>query len=192
MKWLLVGLVLVPAIFLVGGRINQQPRLETVDELDVDKYLGEWYAVASIETFFNNSCAWGNKAEYSLRKDGRIDVLNSCYTNQGKKREVRAVAWVPDKSEPGKLKVSFVPIFGYRLFPANYLVLELGKDYHYAVVGHPSRNLGWILSRKPEMEQERLDEIAGKLEEAGYDFSDFKINPQPGAKTSKNSSRTEH
>lgn len=182
MKWLLIGLILVPAIFLIGTQAEKRTQLETVDKLDVDEYLGEWYAVASIETFFNNSCAWGNKAEYSLRKDGRIDVLNSCYTKKGKKREVRAVAWVPDETEPGKLKVSFVPIFGYRLFPANYWVLELGEDYDYAVVGHPSRKLGWILNREPKMEQAQIDEIASELEKAGYDFSDFTINRQSKSK----------
>lgn len=178
MKWLLIGLFLIPPLFMVGMEANEEGKLETVDNLKVDKYLGEWYAIASIERFFNKSCAWGNKAEYSFRDDGRIDVQNSCYRENGEKNEVTAAAWVPDESEPGKLKVSFVPVLGYKLFPADYWVLELGDDYEYAVVGHPSRNFGWILSRDPEIDQERLDGIARRLEAVGYDFSDFKVNPQ--------------
>lgn len=178
MKWLLVGLFLIPPLFLIGMEANEEAEVETVDQLEVEKYLGEWYAIASIEKFFNRSCVWGNKAEYSLRDDGRIDVMNSCYEENGEKTEVSAVAWIPDDSEPGKLKVSFVPFLGYRLFPAKYWVIELGDEYEYAVVGHPSRKLGWILSREPEMDQKKIDGIAQRLEAVGYDFSDFKINPQ--------------
>ena len=178
MKWLLPVLLLAPALFLLGANSGGPGKLDTVDHLDVNKYLGEWYAIASIETFFNRSCAWGNRAEYSLREDGRIDVTNTCFTRSGKKREVNAVAWVPDKTEPGKLKVSFVPIFGYKLFGADYWVIDLGKNYDYAIVGHPSRSLGWVLSRSPEIEDEKLREITSRLESAGYDFSDFSLNPQ--------------
>ncbi|MFP4589229.1 MAG: lipocalin family protein [Candidatus Bipolaricaulota bacterium] len=179
MKWILIALFLLPLPVLVAMRANQNgSELHTVEELDLDQYLGEWYAIASITRSFNRSCVGSNKAEYSLREDGRIDVLNSCYTESGKKREVRAAGWVPDETEPGKLKVSFVPLFSYRLFAADYWILELGEDYDYAVVGHPSRNFGWILSRTPEMSQEKLDGIFDRLEKVGYDRSDFKINPQ--------------
>lgn len=92
MKWILVGLILVPALFLIGGNTEGPEELRTVDKLEVNRYLGEWYAVASIVKFFNRYCAWGNKAEYSLREDGRIDVLNSCYKKNGEKSEVRAAA----------------------------------------------------------------------------------------------------
>lgn len=178
MKWLLLGAVLVPALFLIGMESSDPGELEPVEKLEVEKYLGKWYAVASMVKFFNRSCEWGNTAEYTLREDGRINVKNTCYTKKGEKREVTAVAWVPDESQPGKLKVSFVPVFGYRLFPADYWVIELGSGYDYAVVGHPSRDFGWILSREPRMKQSKIDQIAARLESAGYDFSDFKINPQ--------------
>lgn len=178
MKWLLIGLFLIPPLLMVGMDANEEETLDTVDQLEINKYLGEWYAIASIERFFNKYCAWGNKAEYSLRDDGRIGVKNSCYRENGEKSEVTAAAWVPDENEPGKLKVSFVPFFDYKLFPADYWVLELGENYDYAVVGHPSRNFGWILSRDPHMETERLEAIKQRLEAVGYDFSDFKLNPQ--------------
>ena len=186
MKWFLVGvtgIVLVSGLLLTGMNAQKPEELDTVNELDLKKYLGKWYAVASITKFFNRSCVWGNAAEYSLRDDGRINVLNSCYTENGKKREVKAVAWRPDGSEPGKLKVSFISLFGYRLFPADYWVLELGENYNYAVVGDPSRSFGWILSRTPEIQGEKLQEIGNRLEKIGYDFSDFKLNPQSPPET---------
>ena len=178
MKWLLLGLVILPALFMVGMNTAKPGKPQTVEELEIDRYLGEWYAVASIVKFFNRDCAWGNKAEYRLRDDGRIDVLNTCYTEDGDEKKVSGVAWVPDRSEPGKLKVSFVSLFGIDLFAADYWVLDLGEDYEYAVVGDPALSFGWILSRSPNMEEEKLEEIASRLEKIGYDFSNFKINPQ--------------
>ena len=183
MKWFLLGVAAISLILFLGVNYGlmdnkEENKIDTVDQLEIEKYLGKWYAVAGITKFFNESCAWGNMAQYSLREDGRIDVLNSCYTQNGEKREVRAVAWRPDESEPGKLKVSFLPLFNYRLFAADYWVIELGDDYEYAVVGHPTRNFGWILNREPIMKEQKLQAILARLERAGYDPSDFKINPQ--------------
>ena len=178
MKWLLLGLVLLPAVLMLATGIGRVDKPETVDELNVNKYLGEWYAIASIVKFFNRSCLWGNKAKYSLRDDGRLNVVNTCYTKEGRKNEVKGVAWVPNESEPGKLKVSFVSLFGVNLFAADYWVLDLGKDYDYAVVGDPELNFGWILSRTKFLRKEKLDKIVDKLENIGYDFDDFKMNPQ--------------
>lgn len=177
-KWLLLGLFLVPGLFVIGLNTDSPEKPATVDKLDVDRYLGEWYAIASVVKFFNRDCAWGNMANYSLREDGKIDVVNTCYTKNGEKNRVTGVAWVPDESEPGKLKVSFLSVFGVNLFPANYWVLDLGKDYDYAVVGDPKLSFGWILSRSPEIDSEKLDRIVRRLEDIGYDFSDFRLNPQ--------------
>ena len=178
MKWILLGLVVIPGLLLFGLNPGNSEGPETVTELNVRDYMGKWYAIASIEKFFNRDCAWGNSAEYTLRPDGKITVLNSCYTEKGKERRVSGVAWIPDESEPGKLKVSFVSFLGFNLFAADYWVLELGQDYDYAVIGNPGLSFGWILSRKPELEEEKLENIITRLEDIGYDFSDFKINPQ--------------
>lgn len=178
MKWLLLGLFMVPALLVIAPNAGAPQEPETVDELNVREYLGEWYAIASIVKFFNRSCAWGNKAEYSLRDDGRIAVVNTCYTDDGDRDKVEGFAWIPDKSEPGKLKVSFVSLLGFNLFAADYWVLDLGENYEYAVVGDPTLNFGWVLSRTKTMEREKLDKIVHNLENIGYDFEDFKINPQ--------------
>ena len=178
MKWILVVLLVLPAVFVIAMETDSRGKPETVDELDIDRYLGKWYAIASIVKFFNKDCAWGNQAEYSLREDGRINVVNTCYTGDGKEKRVKGIAWVPDSSDPGKLKVSFVQFLGITFFAGDYWVIELGEDYDYAVIGDPKRSFGWILSRTPEMNQEQLDGIARRLESIGYDFSDFRLNPQ--------------
>lgn len=159
---------------VVTGIMATKPPLLVVERLDVSRYLGTWYAVASIPTTFERACIQGTTATYTLLADGQIDVLNVCYAADGRRIEARGRAWVPDRREPGKLKVSFVNVLGLRLFAADYWVIDLAPDYTYAVVGHPSRNFGWILSRTPTLPVDALAGIQERLAGQGYDWSTFR------------------
>ena len=78
----------------------------------------------------------------------------------------RGKAWVVDETNHAKLKVRFFwPFWG------SYWIIDLGKDYDYAVVGHPSRKYLWVLSRTPEMDDVLYYEILGKISQQGYDTS---------------------
>lgn len=159
---------------VVAGIVGSKPPLRVVDELDVSRYLGTWYAVASIPTTFERACVQGTTATYALLPNGRIDVLNVCYAADGRRIEARGQAWVPNPREPGELKVSFVNLLGLRFFPADYWVIDLAADYSYAVVGHPSRDFGWVLSRTPTLPADVLAGIRERLEDQGYDWSRFR------------------
>jgi apolipoprotein D and lipocalin family protein len=149
-----------------------------VQKVDLNRYLGRWYEIARIPVWFQKDCACGTTAEYSLIKDGEVSVVNRCCTSDGKMKEAKGRAWVVDKKTPAKLKVSFVSLFGFWLFGGHYWIIDLDPDYRYAVIGHPKRTLGWILSRTPELSQEILDGIAERLEANGYSFSQFKMSDQ--------------
>jgi len=163
---------------VLAGVAGARPPLKTVEALDLSRYLGTWYAVASIPTTFERRCAQGTTATYALRPDGQIEVLNVCFSASGERIEARGRAWVPDPRAPARLKVSFVSFLGLRLFPADYWVIDLAPDYAYAVVGHPSRRYGWILSRTPTLPSEVLDGIWKRLEAQGYDRSQFRMVDQ--------------
>ena len=160
---------------VVTGVLGAKPPLRVVEELDVSRYLGTWYAVASIPTTFERNCAQGTTATYALLPNGRIDVLNVCFSADGRRIEARGQAWVPDPKAPAKLKVSFVSILGLRFFAADYWVIDLSPDYTYAVVGHPSRSYGWILSRTPTLPGDVLAGIRERLEAQGYDWARFRM-----------------
>jgi len=83
-----------------------------------------------------------------------------------------------DTKTPAKLKVSFFSLFGFWLFAGHYWIIDLDPEYQYAVIGHPSRNLGWILSRTPKLPEEVLQGIVERLEANGYNFSQFKMTNQ--------------
>lgn len=133
-------------------------------KVDLDLYLGRWYEIARYPHFFERGCA-GVTADYSLREDGNIRVVNTCLQGglDGPVKDIEGYAWVVDKQTNAKLKVRFFwPFYG------SYWILEVADDYSWAVVGHPSRSYFWILSRTPQMDAEAYESILSKMPGWGY------------------------
>ena len=158
------SLLLLAAMFLPGCGAFYPP-LDTVDKVDLGSYTGRWFEIARYPNSFEPGCV-GVTADYALRQDGRISVLNTCIEGDldGEVRLIEGVARVVDQSTNAKLAVAFFPPF-----EGDYWILELGDDYEYAVVGEPSRTFLWILSREPVLAQDLYEEILSRLPEWGYD-----------------------
>ncbi|TVQ22427.1 MAG: hypothetical protein EA382_12075 [Spirochaetaceae bacterium] len=176
-----VTLLLVAVVIVVAGCATTTterlglPPLETVDEVDLARYLGGWYEIASYPQFFQRRCT-GTTATYRLRDDGLIEVLNRCYRDSldGRLVEARGRARVPDTARSAKLEVSFFgPFWG------DYWVIDLGDDYEYAVVGGPSRDYLWILSRTPTIEESVYQGILDRLRANGYTLEELQKSVQP-------------
>ena len=174
--------VLIGLSFFLVSFVSAEPgnkkELTVVDNVDLSRYLGHWYEIGLIPVWFQKGCAGGTTAEYSLFKEGVVNVVNRCCTEDGKVKEAKGRAWVVDKKHPAKLKVSFVSLLGLWLFKGDYWIIDLDPDYRYAVVGHPGRDLGWILSRTPTLPENVLQGIGERLTANGYDFSRFKMTNQ--------------
>lgn len=84
-------------------------------------------------------------------------------------------AKLPDKGQPGKLKVSF-----FWIFYADYYILDLDPDYQWVLIGSSSDNYLWILSRKPQMSDELYQQLTEKLKTRGYDLAKLEKVLQPG------------
>ncbi len=139
--------------------------LKTVAHVDLARYAGMWYEIASYPQRFQKGCT-GTIATYTLRADGSVEVLNRCARDSlnGRITVAKGRARVVDKTSNAKLKVSFFwPFWG------DYWIIDLGRDYEYAVVGHPSRKYLWILCRRPTMAPAIYEGILERLREQGYD-----------------------
>jgi len=170
-----IGLLGVFAVAAFGFMADQSVAPPTVvEQVEIERYMGTWYAVASIPTTFERDCARGTTAMYELLNDGSVQVTNTCTREDGTSFEAVGRAWIPDPAEPAKLKVSFVSFLGRWFFGGDYWILELDPDYRYAVVGHPERSYGWILSRTPQLPEPELQGIFERLEEAGYRRAAFR------------------
>lgn len=149
--------------------------LETVKYVDLGQYLGQWYEIARYEAPFQAGCV-ASKANYSLNTDGTIKVVNECRDKsfEGKLRRAEGKAWVVDEVSHAKLKVQF-----FWPFKGDYWIIDLGKNYEYAVVSEPKRKFLWVLSRTPKLEETVFEEIKQRLVDMSFDLSLLKLTPQP-------------
>jgi apolipoprotein D and lipocalin family protein len=149
--------------------------LEVVLRVDLERYLGTWYEIATIPQRFEKGCV-GVTAEYSLLPGGRIRVVNTCLqgTLDGKVRKARGKAWIVDKTTNAKLKVSF-----FWPFSGAYWIIALDPEYGWAVVGHPGRDYLWILSRSPRMDAALYRTLLELIADKGYDLTRIERTLQP-------------
>lgn len=173
----LVLLAIIYFLALIGCsqmNVEQTKPLQTVAHVDLNRYVGTWYEIARFSHKFQEGCV-GSRATYSLRDDGKINVLNECYDGSfsGKLRSAKGKAWVVDKHSNAKLKVSF-----FWPFAGDYWIIELGKDYEYAVIGHPEKKYLWILNRTPQMDENLYLEILNRLKKQDYDITKLIRSPQ--------------
>lgn len=146
-----------------NGRIDINT--STVKQLDISRFMGKWYEIARYDHTFEKGMTYVT-AEYSLESDGKIRVINRGIKN-GKPKEIVGKAKQPDPMEyPGRLKVSF-----FLWFYSDYYILELDKDYQYALIGSSSDKYLWILSRTPELPKDILDKLLANIKQRGYDLS---------------------
>ena len=137
--------------------------LVTVNSVDINKYLGQWYEIARYEHFFEKDCK-NVSANYSLIEKNKIKVINSCQKiDTNKTKEATGIAYATDNTN-SKLKVSF-----FRPFYGDYWILMLDENYNYALVGAPSREYLWILSRTKKLDKKTIDKILLKIKELNFD-----------------------
>jgi len=150
--------------------------MDVAKKVDLEKYLGSWYEYARLDVSFERGLT-ETKASYSLLepdKNGipRIRVVNSGIKN-GKYKEARAKAVIPDINEPGRLKVSF---FGP--FYSDYNIIALDNvNYQWALIAGSSTKYLWFLSRTPQMEPAVFEKLKAIADSYGYETSEL-IFPQ--------------
>ena len=139
----------------------------TVDEFDLSRYLGQWYEIARFDHTFERGME-NVTAEYLLRDDGKVDVLNSGWKD-GVFKTANGRAKQPDpKKDPAHLKVSF-----FLFFYSDYNVMMLDDAYQVALVGSKSPKYLWILSRTPEVSDQVMDQILEEASGRGYDIDNL-------------------
>lgn len=153
----------------VGNNSVPQP----AKTVDVQRYLGQWFEIARYEQSFQKGCT-SVSANYRLRSDGSIDVVNRCRRPDGKWDEARGRAKIVDRTTNAKLKVSFFgPFYG------DYWVLDHADDYSWSIVGEPSGRYLWILARSATPPESEVADLIGKARTMGYDTSMLLRTKQP-------------
>jgi apolipoprotein D and lipocalin family protein len=146
---------------------NSHPPLNVYPNVDLEKYLGEWYEIARIPYKYERDC-YNTKAIYSKADEGSIKILNYCNKGSiaGVLETAEGKAFVSDKETNAKLKVQFAwP------FKGDYWILDVGKDYEYALVGSPDRDHLWILSRTNKINGNSLKKLKNIATREGFDIN---------------------
>jgi len=139
--------------------------LDTVSYVDLERYQGTWYEIGRLPNNFERD-AIKVTANYQIKENGRVRVLNRAYNTKKEK-------WIESLGEakviePGKLKVSF-----FKPFYGDYYIMELDENYQWVLVGNPSRDYLWILSRTPEISEELYDKLLNIAKEKGFETNNF-------------------
>ena len=154
-------------VMLVPGCVSLPEGITPVAEFDVQRYLGQWYEIARLDHSFERGLEKVS-ADYSLRNDGGINVINRGYDPAKKGwKEATGRAYFVGEPTVGRLKVSFFgPFYG------GYNIIALDRQgYSYSMVCGPDRSYLWILSRTPEMEAGLLSGLVNQAKDLGFDTS---------------------
>lgn len=151
---------------LLGGCVGMPDTVRPVGNFQLERYLGTWYEIARLDHSFERGLSRVS-AEYSLREDGGVRVVNRGYNAKEKKwKEAEGKAYFVQDPQTGFLKVSFFgPFYG------AYVVFELDPDYRYAVVSGPDTSYLWILAREPRMDDALKKDLLARAAARGFDTS---------------------
>jgi apolipoprotein D and lipocalin family protein len=159
-------LFLVLVMFLTGC-VGIPENVTPVENFKLERYLGKWYEIARLDHSFERGLTRVT-ADYSLRDDGGVRVLNRGYSvKENAWKEAEGKAYFVEGTDKGYLKVSFFgPFYG------AYVVFELDHEhYQYALVCGPDKSYLWILARTREMKKDVKDKLLAKAAALGFDTS---------------------
>lgn len=169
-------LMILCAALSAFGCMEGEPEVEANFELP--RFQGRWFEIARVPRDHDADCN-DTVADYRLTSSERMELTHSCFAGSpsGTKREFRAVATVDDPSVPAKLSLQI------GLYAGAYWVLDVGDAYEYAVIGHPSRTMLWILAREPALDAATWDLALAVAQKQGFATGQLQRTPQSGAKT---------
>jgi apolipoprotein D and lipocalin family protein len=143
--------------------------VEPVSGFELERYLGKWYEIARLDHSFERGLT-AVTADYSLRDDGNVKVINRGYDQEKTKWiEAEGKAKFVKAADIAQLKVSFFgPFYG------SYIVFGLDKqDYQYAFVAGPNHDYLWLLARTPQVDEAIIERFINEASQRGFNTDDL-------------------
>lgn len=156
------------------GACTSGPPIHTVDAVDIEQFMGDWYVIASIPTFIEKD-AYNAIESYRLAEDGTIATTFSFNKGsfEGPRKVYRPRGFIQDNQSNAVWGMQFVwP------FKAEYRIIYLTEDYSQTVIGRTKRDYVWIMARKPVIPEDDYRRILDFLRAEGYDLGKLRKVPQ--------------
>ena len=155
-----------------------------VPDFDPQRYFGTWYEIAAIPGFLQSKCSRDTRAEYSAAENGSIATISRCVRTDGTEDASEGRQRALDPAVPAALKVTNVHLLGIWWYPfgRESIVIAVGPEYRWLVVGHPSLRYGRVLSREPVLPTDALRAAATAIGASAFDVCAFITTPQTGGR----------
>ncbi|NIP23780.1 MAG: lipocalin family protein [Phycisphaerae bacterium] len=172
MRFFTIIFVLMLAISITACTTG--PPIHTVESVNIDQFMGDWYVIASIPTFIEKD-AYNAIESYRLAEDGTIETTFSFNKGsfEGPRKVYRPRGFIQDKQSNAVWGMQF-----FWPFKAEYRIIYLTEDYSQTVIGRTKRDYVWIMARKPEIPEDDYNRILEFLREEDYDLGKLRKVPQ--------------
>ena len=173
-------LFLLAAVLMLGACASKVPEMETVDHVDLERFMGDWYVIANIPTFLEKGIV--NAVEnYALNDDGTIATTFTFRdgTFDGEEKRYTPKGFVKDTESNALWGMRFIwPI------KADYRIVYLDDAYSHTIIGRQKRDYVWIMARTPTISDQDYDRLVDHVAALGYDMSKLVRVPQQWPATS--------
>jgi len=178
----LLGTTVLLSLLVQGCSTTQSLPMPAVEQLDLERFMGDWFVVASIPTYFEKD-AYNPVERYSLNADGSVKTVFSYNKGDiaGPSKSMNAIGFIPDSEKPSIWEMQFVwPV------RADYRVVYLSPDYEFTIVGRTKRDYLWIMSRQQPVPEDEFSLLMERAAELGYSLDKVRVsNWQQGSAIDK-------
>lgn len=168
------NIITLSGALLLAGCQAALPPLKTVEQVDLERFMGDWYVIANIPTFIEAG-AHNAVESYRLDDDGTIATTFTFRKDSfdGPLKAYHPRGFVRDTRSNAEWGMQFIwP------FKGDYRVIYLNDDYSVTVIGRNKRDYVWLMAREPQLPQAQFDEAVEVIAAAGYDISQLQRVPQ--------------
>ncbi|MEP7185936.1 MAG: lipocalin family protein [Rhodanobacter sp.] len=173
-KAFLLACGLIAGVASVNTQAADLPPIKPVAQVDLSRFMGSWYVIASIPSYFERE-AYNAVETYTLKSDGKIDTVFRYRKGSfdSKRKEINSTGFVQDNTHNAVWGVQIIwPI------KAQYVIASLNNDYSQTIIARDKRDYVWIMARTPTIPLADYDAMVEKVRAMGYDLKDLRKVPQ--------------
>lgn len=149
--------------------------LQAVEQVEIDKFLGVWYEIARKPTSLEKKCRRDITSTYTLNEYGNLQAEQQCVNADQQLIKQMGEAYPVNEPRYSKFKLSFMPepIRWLPMGQNDYWILKLDQQYQMALIGEPTRQSLWLLSRQPHPNQILVQQYLSYAKSLGYELDNI-------------------